>query len=60
MQYIKYTFQRYIDYFEWHGVPPLGGVKQGWAGGVGKPFSSYMRQYLENGLGDTYKVTIYD
>jgi len=40
-------------------VPPLGGVKQGWDG-ENKQFSSEMRQYLENGIGDTYKVTIND
>jgi len=30
------------------GVPPLGGVKQLW-GGKNKSFSSFKRQYLENG-----------
>jgi len=30
------------------GVPPIGGVKQGW-GGENNLFSTKMRQYLENG-----------
>jgi len=30
-----------------HGVPPLGGVKQGWGVKIQR-FSSFKRQYLEN------------
>jgi len=31
-----------------HGVPPLGGAKQGW-GGQNQQFSIFNREYLENG-----------
>jgi len=39
--------------------PPERGVKQG-RGGENQLFLSYMRQYLENGVGDTSEVTIND
>jgi len=42
------------------GVPPLGGVKQGWDW-ENKLFWGEMRQYLENGRRYVqYKVTIND
>jgi len=31
-----------------HGVPPLGGVKQG-RGGYNQQFSIFNREYLQNG-----------
>jgi len=34
-----------------------GGVKQ-WRGGENEPFSSFKRQYLENGIGDTSEVIL--
>jgi len=48
-----------IDYVDIAGHSSARGVRQGW-GMENKLFSSEMRQYLENGIGDTHKVSIND
>ena len=50
-----YILRRYLN----NGVPPLGGVKEGWGVKIQR-FSSFKRQYLENAVADTAKITIND